>query len=192
MTPPAVAADAEVDRKCLYCGVDISSMRKTAKYCSRYHKTLAGSQRHTANNPGYYSRYYARRKKHREENKTEYNSKAREYQRERRKNPEVRAKSAQWWAENPEKHRIYQANRRSRKLNNPGSVGVSERDWLRLVNRYQSCCAYCGRKPDSIELDHVIPLSKGGRHAIGNVLPACTSCNRSKNARLLADWRFRR
>lgn len=192
MTTAAIAADVQVDRKCLYCDIDISDMRANAKYCTRYHKTLAGSKRHTANHPGYYSRYYPRRKEQREANKVDYNRKAREYQHERRKNPEVRAKSAEWWAANPEKHRVYEANRRSRKINNPGSVGVNERDWLRLVDRYRGCCAYCGEKSGSIELDHVIPLSKGGRHAIGNVLPACTSCNRSKNARWLADWRLRR
>ena len=192
----AGATDCIVERKCLHCGIDISEKIARAKYCSKYHKQLAANKRHRERNPGYFKRYDGRRKKDRESNKVEYNRKAREYQRSRFNDPEIgpklRAKSAEWWAANPEKHRLYQANRRSRKINNPGSVGVSERDWLRLVNRYRGCCAYCGDESDSIELDHVIPLVKGGRHAIGNVLPACTPCNRSKNARWLADWRFRR
>lgn len=90
---------------------------------------------------------------------------------------------------NPEKHRLYQAARRERKLSNPGSVGVQERDWRRLVARYRGCCVYCGERSTKLHMDHVIPLSRGGRHAIGNVLPSCKSCNLSKSAKLLAEWR---
>lgn len=67
------------------------------------------------------------------------------------------------------------------------NVGVSERDWLRLVARYQHRCAYCNeRRP--LTKDHVIPVSRGGRHAIGNILPACQSCNSSKRDDLLVYW----
>lgn len=65
---------------------------------------------------------------------------------------------------------------------------VSGRDWRRLVMRYEGRCAYCGERGD-LTMDHVIPLSRGGRHAIGNVLPACWSCNCSKRQRLLVEWR---
>lgn len=41
-------------------------------------------------------------------------------------------------------------------------------------------------------MDHVIPLARGGRHGIGNVLPACQPCNSSKGARLLAEWNVSR
>lgn len=188
------AVESPVERKCLYCDVDISEMSVRAKYCSRLHKQYAANKRHRERNPGYFKRYYGRRKRDREANKAEYNRKSREYQRSRYNDPEIgpviRAKNAAWWAANRDKHRLYQVNRRARKLNNPGSVGISERDWLRLVNRYQGC-AYCGERTRELELDHVIPLSKGGRHAIGNALPACVPCNRGKNARLLSDWRFR-
>lgn len=80
--------------------------------------------------------------------------------------------------------------REQRKLTNPGSVGVSVRDWRRLLTRYGHCCAYCGARSDRLQMDHVIPLSRGGRHAIGNVLPACRRCNTSKRAKLLSEWRY--
>jgi 5-methylcytosine-specific restriction endonuclease McrA len=35
----------------------------------------------------------------------------------------------------------------------------------------------------------VIPLSRGGHHSIGNVLPACERCNLLKNARLLIQFK---
>lgn len=67
------------------------------------------------------------------------------------------------------------------------SVGVSERDWMRLIGRYDHRCAYCHeRRP--LTKDHIIPVSRGGRHAIGNILPACQSCNSSKRDDLLVYW----
>ncbi|MEU4427510.1 HNH endonuclease [Actinoplanes sp. NPDC024001] len=37
-------------------------------------------------------------------------------------------------------------------------------------------------------MDHVIPVALGGRHAIGNLAPACRGCNNSKNDDLLIEW----
>lgn len=67
---------------------------------------------------------------------------------------------------------------------------VSPADWRRVVARFRGCCAYCGRRAP-LEQDHVIPLTRGGRHAIGNLVPACRSCNASKGDQLLAKWRSR-
>lgn len=64
---------------------------------------------------------------------------------------------------------------------------ILSRDWKRLCDRHNGVCAYC-QIESATEQDHVIPLSRGGRHAIGNVLPACRSCNASKNAQLLIEW----
>lgn len=82
--------------------------------------------------------------------------------------------------------------RRERLYGNPESVGVSERDWERLVVRYHGRCAYCGVRPDELTMDHVIPAARGGRHSIGNILPACRSCNGGKHALLLIEFKVRR
>lgn len=48
-------------------------------------------------------------------------------------------------------------------------------------------CAYC-RAPFSADkkptLDHVIPLSKGGAHSIGNLAAACMPCNLEKGSKM--------
>ena len=65
---------------------------------------------------------------------------------------------------------------------------VTDRDWRRLCARYNNCCAYCGEaKP--LAMDHIVPVTRGGRHAIGNLLPACRSCNSRKRTRLIVEWR---
>lgn len=41
-------------------------------------------------------------------------------------------------------------------------------------------CWYCGRI--ATEIDHVIPVSRGGSGERSNLVPSCRSCNASKNA----------
>lgn len=43
-------------------------------------------------------------------------------------------------------------------------------------------CHYCGRSfpPELLTMDHVVPLARGGETTPGNVVPACSACNRDK------------
>jgi 5-methylcytosine-specific restriction endonuclease McrA len=169
-----------------------------ASYQKRRNKRLADGKRYRDENP---DRMRELKRKWATENPEKNRARSRRYieknratirkRQRQRHDAEINAQRCrEWRAVNAEKTRLYVATRRARKRNNPDSVGISERDWLRLVRRYRGC-AYCGAITINVELDHVVPLSKGGRHAIGNVLPACKSCNSRKNSRLLADWRFR-
>lgn len=80
------------------------------------------------------------------------------------------------------------ASRRRARMRGVERFEFSRKDWLNLVDRHRGCCAYCGeRKPLTIE--HVVPLSRGGRHSVGNIVPACFRCNSSKNARFITEWR---
>lgn len=49
-------------------------------------------------------------------------------------------------------------------------------------------CQYCGRKPPEVvlEIDHIVPRSKGGTDNIENLVTACRDCNRSKNKKHIA------
>ena len=51
-------------------------------------------------------------------------------------------------------------------------------DWQEVLSTYGDKCAYCGCPPET--MDHVVPLSRGGKHTKSNVVPACRSCNSSK------------
>lgn len=53
---------------------------------------------------------------------------------------------------------------------------VSRREMLRR-DSYQ--CQYCGNEKQ-LTIDHLIPRSKGGKHAWNNVVTACTACNSRK------------
>lgn len=81
------------------------------------------------------------------------------------------------------------ASRRRARLRNAERLLVSRKDWLRSVDRHRGCCAYCGdKKPLTVE--HVVPLSRGGRHSVGNIIPVCFSCNSSKRDRFVTEWRL--
>lgn len=54
-----------------------------------------------------------------------------------------------------------------------------------VLARDRGRCAYCQGTASTV--DHVIPRSKGGRHAWENVVAACLPCNAKKDDRLLKD-----
>lgn len=47
-------------------------------------------------------------------------------------------------------------------------------------------CSYCGGPGG--EVDHIVPLARGGLHHPQNLAAACRSCNASKNDRLPSEW----
>lgn len=81
--------------------------------------------------------------------------------------------------------------RRARLNASPDSVGVSPRDWARELRRMAGACFYCGDVSPKLTMDHVVPVSRGGRHALGNVVPACRRCNASKHDDTVMEWRRR-
>jgi hypothetical protein len=86
-----------------------------------------------------------------------------------------------------EKTLAYQKKRKLHLVEIPGSH--TRKAWESLLDAYKGKCAYCGKQmtkeagPDQITRDHVDPISKGGTDDITNILPACRSCNSSKNNR---------
>lgn len=54
-----------------------------------------------------------------------------------------------------------------------------------VIARDGLICRYCGQPApaERTPLDHVMPVSRGGRHEVKNLVVACYSCNRAKHAR---------
>jgi 5-methylcytosine-specific restriction endonuclease McrA len=49
-------------------------------------------------------------------------------------------------------------------------------------------CAYCGAADVDLQRDCVLPISRGGRYTLTNVVPACASCNASKCNVEVTSW----
>ncbi len=96
---------------------------------------------------------------------------------------EMRQRRRKYSAENPEYKRMAEQRRRARKLGN-GVFDITRKDMERLL---RGPCAACG-STDTITLDHVVPIVRGGRHSVGNLQPLCKPCNSSKGARLQIEW----
>ena len=113
----------------------------------------------------------------------------RQYQREYDKkwakaNRHKKRESFKKWAEsNPVKRKLGNMNRRFTIKNDRYEITPKEMKALR-----HSACAVCASK-EQIEIDHIIPLAKGGRHSIGNLQALCAKCNRSKGAKFLIVFR---
>lgn len=50
-------------------------------------------------------------------------------------------------------------------------------------------CVYCYATSGPFELDHIIPLCRGGSNAMGNLATACASCNRAKGSLTFHEWK---
>lgn len=62
------------------------------------------------------------------------------------------------------------------------NMGISRRLRFEVFKRDNFTCKYCGRKSPEVvlELDHIIPKSKGGKSDEINLITSCFECNRGK------------
>lgn len=88
----------------------------------------------------------------------------------------------EWRKRNPEKARLYVRVSSHKRRAAAGSAHWAREEWLALLERYGGRCHYCGAE-GRMDADHRIPLSRGGSNMIDNIVPACKSCNCSKNDR---------
>ncbi|HDG97833.1 MAG TPA: HNH endonuclease [Desulfobacterales bacterium] len=60
--------------------------------------------------------------------------------------------------------------------------------WLARIEK--GVCYYCHRKVgrENLTMDHIVPLSRGGKSKKGNVVPACKECNNKKKYMLPVEW----
>lgn len=149
-----------VRKPCAFCRKPLDGKIITAEYCTRACKSKASEKRRVRDDA---ARYLNER--------------------------EVRiARATAYSRANPH---VAQATKRRRKALVAGAIVAhfTPRDWLRLQIRFDYRCAYCGiRAP--LSMDHVVPIVRGGTHSVGNILPACTSCNCHKQARFITEWRY--
>jgi 5-methylcytosine-specific restriction endonuclease McrA len=121
-----------------------------------------------------------------------------EQQRYWKENPEAQKEhdrqwgQAQWWLKyqiTPELRLYHREKSKRRKAQDrgqtPAQVPVSA--LRQRFNEFGNCCAYCGDGGD-MQIEHIQPISKGGAHDIGNIVPACFRCNTSKRNHEMEEW----
>ena len=76
------------------------------------------------------------------------------------------------------------------------NVGHESIDLIEVLERDEWICQICGDatprhlrgtiEPNAPEVDHIIPIVKGGTHTWDNVQCACRNCNQAKSDRMQA------
>ena len=64
---------------------------------------------------------------------------------------------------------------------------LTDEQWSAIRQAWGGC-AYCGALDASPQKDCVLPISRGGRYTLDNVVPACRSCNASKCNDEVTGW----
>lgn len=108
-----------------------------------------------------------------------------------RTSPELRSKATcrvrKWAQANPEATAAQRARRRAREMSAEGEY--SRQDVHAILHLQEHKCFYCFSKLTRFDVDHWIPLSRGGSNRPENIVVCCDSCNSSKGARLPWEWR---
>lgn len=101
----------------------------------------------------------------------------------------VKIKWRNWIDSNPERAKAAnlaaQITHRTKKAGNGGHFTAKDRDALFLAQNGR--CAVCPRK-GRLEVDHVIPVCRGGSSNPSNLQLLCRSCNASKGKRTMEEW----
>ena len=68
---------------------------------------------------------------------------------------------------------------------------LTELQWAALQDAWAGC-AYCAASGTALQKDCMLPISRGGRYTLTNVVPACPSCNASKCNTEVTTWMRRK
>lgn len=71
----------------------------------------------------------------------------------------------------------------------PKRKPISKKLRFEIFKRDSFTCQYCGRMAPEVilEVDHVLPVSKGGKNDMLNLVSSCYDCNRGKRDVKLSD-----
>ncbi len=80
------------------------------------------------------------------------------------------------------------ATRKRKRRMDAADNDLTMAEWVIIREAWGGRCAYCGAAEAALQRDCVLALSRGGRYTIGNIVPACRSCNASKSNDEVTRW----
>ena len=90
------------------------------------------------------------------------------------------------------------ANFDTQKMQNPEITGIEyQQGELQgyevreyLLDKWGRKCTYCNKKDIPLEIEHIIPKSRGGSNRVSNLALACKKCNLKKGTQTAAEFGF--
>lgn len=95
---------------------------------------------------------------------------------------DLRRYAATYRDQNRKAVNLHSASYRALKVNADGRISLTE--WHGVLYCHGYRCAYCLGHEDNVgtlAMDHMLPLSRGGRHDANNIVPSCKVCNSAKS-----------
>ncbi len=86
----------------------------------------------------------------------------------------------------------------TQKLQNPEIAGVEYQQGTLLgyevreylLEKWGRACVYCGATDVPLEVEHIVPKSRGGSNRISNLTLACHDCNQAKDNKTATEFGF--
>lgn len=74
----------------------------------------------------------------------------------------------------------------------PNNANLPRELLIKIWDRDGEACRYCGKNQKPFHIDHVIPVSRGGKNTLENLVVSCEKCNTTKKDRLLEEigWKL--
>lgn len=132
------------------------------------------------------------RKKYYLKNSEQFKKKAKQY---RQNNKEQIAEYKRYhYQNNPDIYRLSKQRRAAKRRRLLATL--TQEQWGVIKDIFNNSCAYCGMSEgehlrvfnEQLHQEHFIPLSEGGEYTHNNIIPACRSCNTSKNNSDFFKW----
>jgi len=205
------------DKKCVVCGVLFQTNYKRKKACSpeckremdndrsknwreanqdQYHKTL---KRWRVENKEHKSlldkKYRENNKEHLKQTKKSYYD---NHQEEREEYRRVNSKHRnEYMVKYRKENKILFQEKEARRTAIKKNAYIEEIDRSKILKLQKNKCKICEKEllfdenkahPDYPNLDHIVPLSKGGFHGMENAQYLCKDCNIRKNNIISDKW----
>lgn len=86
--------------------------------------------------------------------------------------------------------KIHAGNSSAKRKARMGAIegGHTQEDIERLREIQNKCCYYCGSAEKALQVEHLVPVAKGGSHFISNIVLACARCNASKHSKTDSEF----
>ena len=88
-----------------------------------------------------------------------------------------RCYTCKYRSQSPENVAVQRLRYRSKR--DGGKFNITPKEFRKMTKFFGGKCAYC-QVNGGETTDHIIPVAYGGSHTLGNLIPACRSCNSSK------------